>query len=104
MGGDGRVHPLASLRLADARLRLSSGWPERSGGIRRADRRCRLQRVLARSLLKYADPSYTNVLKSSSRVLTFCGTISMNRVSPRLSWSMEMKKKAHFPPFTANAP
>ncbi len=39
MGGDGRVHPLASLRLADARLRLSSGWPERSGGIRRADRR-----------------------------------------------------------------
>jgi len=32
MGGDGRVHPHVSRRLA-------SGWPERSGGIRRADRR-----------------------------------------------------------------
>ena len=36
MGGDGRVHPHVSRRRASASRRLASGWPERSGGIRRA--------------------------------------------------------------------
>jgi len=39
MDGDGRVHPLDRRRRASASRRLASGWPERSGGIRRADRR-----------------------------------------------------------------
>ena len=37
MGGDGRVHPLDRRRRASASRRLASGWPERSGGIHRAD-------------------------------------------------------------------
>ncbi len=38
MGGDGRVHPLDRRRRASASRRLASGWPERSGGIRRTYR------------------------------------------------------------------
>ena len=39
MDGDGRVHPLDRRRRASASRRLACGWPERSGGIRRADKR-----------------------------------------------------------------